>query len=74
MIPLREEFLNIIQAIKVEHNIELANIFNYDETTVYYIMPPKSIWLPKHTKDYKIKISGNVKERVTVGLAVNAKG
>jgi hypothetical protein len=37
-------------------------------------MPPKSIWLPKNTENYKVKIDCNVKDRVTVGLTVNAIG
>lgn len=37
-------------------------------------MAPKNIWLPKKTKDYKIKVKGNEKETVTVGLTVTATG
>ncbi len=74
MKPAHEEFCSEIEELTNDNQIFLDCIFNYDETSIFWDMPPKKVYLPRGEKNYKVKTNNNDKKRITVGLLTSANG
>ena len=69
-----KEFIKELEAIKTKDSISLDNIFNMDETGVWFEMANKTTVTLRGEQVTRAATSGADKQRVTVVLAVSASG
>lgn len=70
--PLLEKFYQLINDLKMENSYKLGNIFNMDETPVWFDMSGTITVNPKGEKTVHIRSTGNEKNRFTVVLTCAA--
>jgi hypothetical protein len=69
---LLEKFNRFVNDLRIKYSYELGNIFNMDETPVWFDMAGVSTINPKGEKTVHIRATGNEKNRFTVVLTCAA--
>jgi transposase-like protein len=72
MSELLESFNNFVTNLRIEKSLELKNIFNMDETPVWFDMAGVYTVNPKGERTVHIRATGNEKNRFTVVLTIAA--